>query len=88
MFQLLHVRGHYIDFRLHIYDYKKDNTAARITPAQGLYGVFDKYYSRLSGGVEDYVSSGNRMKLEYQGKPTLAYDGFKILITSYRGEKK
>ncbi|XP_045164817.2 uncharacterized protein LOC123528854 [Mercenaria mercenaria] len=71
--------------RLHIYDYKKDQKATRISPPQGLYGVYDKYYSKMSGGVpSDYVTSGNKLKLDYQGKPTLAYDGFKILITSFR----
>jgi hypothetical protein len=75
-------------FRLHIYDYKGGNIARKISPAQGLYGVYDKYYSKVSGGLSDYVTSGNKLKLDYQGKPTLAYDGFKILITSFKGKRK
>ena len=73
-------------FRLHIYDYTAGNIPKKISPTQGLYGVYDKYYSKVSGGVSDYVTSGNTMKLDYQGKPTLTYDGFKILITSFRGK--
>ncbi|XP_052781138.1 uncharacterized protein LOC128217791 [Mya arenaria] len=69
--------------RLHIYDYH-DGRPVRLSPAQGLYGLYDIYFRGLAGGVRDYRSTGNRLKLDYQGKPTLVYDGFKILITSFR----
>ena len=72
-------------FRLHIYDYQNDGKATQITPPQGLYGLFDVYYHGRSRGVEDYMSTSDRLKLDYQGHPTLAYDGFKILITTFKG---
>ena len=72
-------------FRLHIFDYKDDGKAAMITPPQGLYGLFDVNYYGRSRGVEDYASTGNKLKLDYQGYPTLAYDGFKILVTTFIG---
>lgn len=70
--------------RLHIYDYQTDGKATQITPPQGLYGLFDVYYHGRSRGVEDYMSTSDRLKLDYQGHPTLAYDGFKILITTFK----
>lgn len=69
--------------RLHVYDYSSDRKSVRISPAQGLYGVYDKYYSGFQGGVQDFVSTKNELKLDYQGKPTLTYDGFKILLTAF-----
>lgn len=71
--------------RLHIYDYKESGDSFRVSPPQGFYGLYDITYNNgIPGGVNDYMSSGNRLRLDYQGKPTLAYDGFKILITSIR----
>ena len=58
----------------------------RLTPPQGLYGLFDMYYQGRAGGIKDYISTGNTLKLDYQGKPTLTYDGFQILITAIRGK--
>ncbi|KAL4227135.1 hypothetical protein ACF0H5_015108 [Mactra antiquata] len=67
--------------RLHIYDYR-NGKKVRISPIQGLYGLYNKYYNSASG-VADYKSTGNKLKLDYQGMPTLEYNGFKILITSF-----
>ena len=36
--------------------------------------------------MDDFLSSGSKLKIDYQGHPTLAYDGFKVLITSFRGK--
>lgn len=57
----------------------------QITPVQGLYGLYDMYYQGRTGNVRDFISTGNKLKLDYQGKPTLVFDGFKILITAVRG---
>lgn len=70
--------------RLFVYDYKKNGEAVLITPPQGLYGIFNVHYHGRSRGVDDFLSSGSKLKLDYQGHPTLAYDGFKILITTFR----
>lgn len=70
--------------RLHIYDFERAGKAVRVTPTEGLYGQFDAYYNGIKTGLKDYLSTTNRFKLDYQGRPTLAYDGFKLLITSVR----
>ena len=75
-----------LHFRLFVYDYKKNGEAVLITPPQGLYGIFNVHYHGRSRGVDDFLSSGSKLKLDYQGHPTLAYDGFKILITTFRGK--
>ncbi|KAK3587096.1 hypothetical protein CHS0354_023551 [Potamilus streckersoni] len=69
--------------RLHIYDYKPDGSAVRITPDQGLFGVYDYYYAGGGQVIKDLMSSSNRLKLDYSGTPTMAYSGFKILFTSF-----
>ncbi|KAL3852515.1 hypothetical protein ACJMK2_016143 [Sinanodonta woodiana] len=69
--------------RLHIYDYKPDGSAVRITPEQGLFGVYDYYYAGGGQVLKDLMSSTNRLKLDYGGTPTMAYSGFKILFTSF-----
>ncbi|KAH3827894.1 uncharacterized protein LOC127880910 isoform X2 [Dreissena polymorpha] len=69
--------------RLHIFDFKESGPI-RITPPQGLFGLYNIYYQGHSKGLQDYASTANQLKIDYQGKPTLVYDGFKILITSFR----
>ncbi|XP_071137054.1 uncharacterized protein [Mytilus edulis] len=70
--------------RLHIYDYSRKGNASQVSPAGGLYGIYDQYYTRTSSGVQDYLSSGNMFRLDYMGKPSLLYRGFRILITSVK----
>ena len=72
-------------FSLHIYDFDHNMNQIRLSPVQGLYGLYDIYFRGLTGGIRDYTSTGNRLKFDYQGKPTLVYDGFRILITSFKG---
>jgi len=52
----------------------------------GLFGVYDSYYKHTSKGVKDYLSSRNKLKLDYQGRPSLTYSGFRILITAFKGK--
>lgn len=70
--------------RLHIYDYKANGDPVRISSPQGLYGLHDQYSNGLGGAVKDYMSTGYMLKLDYQGKPTREFNGFKILITSVK----
>ncbi|XP_061186623.1 uncharacterized protein LOC133194732 [Saccostrea echinata] len=69
---------------LHIYDFDSKGQAQMVTPASGLFGIYDKFYKRASIGVGDYISTGNRFRLTYVGSPTLTYSGFDILITSVK----
>ncbi|XP_062583324.1 uncharacterized protein LOC134245079 isoform X2 [Saccostrea cucullata] len=69
---------------LHIYDFDSKGHAQMVTPASGLFGIYDKFYKRTSIGVGDYISSKNRFRLTYVGSPTLTYSGFDILITSVK----
>lgn len=73
--------------RLHIYDIRQSGEDVRISPVEGLYGVYDKYYSGFQGRVRDFMSARNQLKLDYQGKPTLAYSGFRILLTAFKDYK-
>ncbi|KAK3101556.1 hypothetical protein FSP39_004458 [Pinctada imbricata] len=71
---------------LHFYDMSPSGELKRLTPTSGLYGLYDRHYSHTSSGVGDYMSSGNRLKLQYQGSPTLTYRGFKLLVTAFRDD--
>lgn len=69
---------------LHIYDVDANGHAQMVTPASGLFGIYDKFFKRASMGVGDYISTGNRFRLTYVGSPTLTYRGFDILVTSVK----
>lgn len=69
---------------LHIYDVDANGHAQMVTPASGLFGIYDKFFKRASMGVGDYISTGNRFRLTYVGSPTLTYRGFDILVTSLK----
>lgn len=60
----------------------------RITPSTGLYGVLERpflIYNTAGVIVPDFRSAGSRMRLDYQGKPTVIYRGFRLLITAFHG---
>lgn len=70
--------------RLTIFDYDTKGNATQVSPVGGLYGIYDQYYKHTSSGVEDYLSSSNMFRLDYMGKPSLLYSGFRILVTSFK----
>ena len=71
--------------RLHIFDYDSTGNGTQVLPVGGLYGIYDQYYKHTSTGVDDYLSSNNMFRLDYMGKPSLLYRGFRILITTVKG---
>lgn len=70
--------------RLTIFDYDTKGNTTQVSPVGGLYGIYDQYYKHTSSGVEDYLSSSNMFRLDYMGKPSLLYRGFRILVTSFK----
>lgn len=70
--------------RLHIFDYDSKGNGTQVSPVGGLYGIYDQYYKHTSTGVDDYLSSNNMFRLDYMGKPSLLYRGFRILITTVK----
>ncbi|XP_046334589.1 uncharacterized protein LOC124116970 isoform X2 [Haliotis rufescens] len=71
--------------RLHIYDYNDDGKRVRVTPPNGIYGVLEHpYYNTARVPVRDYKSSSNKIRVDYFGKPTVMYQGFRLLLTVYR----
>lgn len=74
--------------RLHIYSLSPSGVETRITPSTGLYGVLERpflIYNTAGVIVPDFRSAGSRMRLDYQGKPTVIYRGFRLLITAFHG---
>ncbi|PVD25289.1 hypothetical protein C0Q70_15789 [Pomacea canaliculata] len=72
--------------RLHIYSLSPSGVETRITPSTGLYGVLERpflIYNTAGVIVPDFRSAGSRMRLDYQGKPTVIYRGFRLLITAF-----
>ncbi|XP_076447814.1 uncharacterized protein LOC143284739 [Babylonia areolata] len=73
--------------RLHIYDVSSSGTVSkRLTPSTGLYGVLERpflIYNTAGMIVPDFRSAGQRMRLDYQGKPTIIYRGFRVLVTVF-----
>jgi hypothetical protein len=61
----------------------------RLSPNTGLYGVLERpflIYNTAGVIVPDFRSSGPRMRLDYQGKPTIVYRGFRVLVTTFYSE--
>lgn len=74
--------------RLHFYDISKAGREVRLTPSSGLYGVLERQYLIYNTAglvVPDFRSSEPRMKIDYLGKPTDVYNGFRLLITTFFG---
>ncbi|XP_046580733.1 uncharacterized protein LOC124288232 [Haliotis rubra] len=72
--------------RLHVYDYNDDGKRVRVTPPSGIYGVLEHpYYNSNTARVpvRDYKSSSNKIRVDYFGKPTVMYQGFRLLLTVY-----
>ncbi|KAL8569899.1 hypothetical protein ACOMHN_014119 [Nucella lapillus] len=73
--------------RLHIYDVSRQGKLTkRLTPSTGLYGVLERpflIYNTAGMIVPDFRSAGPRMRLDYQGKPTIIYRGFRVLVTAF-----
>ncbi|XP_050413393.1 uncharacterized protein LOC126827867 [Patella vulgata] len=73
--------------RLHIYELNDDGAKVQRTPSDGVYGVYERpYYAGNTEdlSIRDYKSSGKQFSLDYLGKPTYMYQGFKILLTSVK----
>ena len=74
-------------YRLHIYEVSSTGTKTRrLTPSTGLYGVLERpflIYNTAGIIVPDFRSAGPRMRLDYQGKPTIIYRGFRVLVTVF-----
>ncbi|KAK7484155.1 hypothetical protein BaRGS_00024644 [Batillaria attramentaria] len=72
--------------RLHIFDVSISGRETRLTPSSGLFGVLERpvfIYNTAGIIVPDFKSRGSRMRFNYQGKPTLIYRGFRVLITVF-----
>lgn len=57
------------------------------TPKGGIYGKLDRplgIQDQQGSKVQDYRSSRNEIKIDYQGIPTTQHPGFKILVTVYQ----
>ncbi|KAK7102817.1 uncharacterized protein [Littorina saxatilis] len=72
--------------RLHLYGVSSSGRETRLTPSMGLYGVLERpflIYNTAGIIVPDFRSAGPGMRLDYQGKPTVIYRGFRVLVTVF-----